>query len=309
MRKNRVLIFANTPWEADALVAVFSNAQARPPTAREAEKLDEADIMLPSYFFPSRRHDVPTVDVPGSTKPVEARLAYDDVEVWCVTDLALNQYTSLQKSIGLKTLANSQEPPSLVVAFGTAAFPDPHLYDGCVVVGASVFNFDSQVLPDDERWKDDSIGLAPANLGQPLNQHVFKQLKGRLRLPIESRFLSTPYSGNHPPVLLAADNYVAISDVNVKSANDYAWADQKAIQAFATACPESVPGSVETTHGIIHASVASGQFLFVSAITNRLGYFNMEVAPRNYAQDFAVAHNAGVALAWLLPTLLQHLPE
>ncbi|TPA31601.1 hypothetical protein DIJ61_04355 [Burkholderia pseudomallei] len=68
-----------------------------------------------------------------------------------------------------------------------------------------------------------------------------------------------------------------------------------------------MPGSVETTHGIIHASVKSDQFLFVSAITNRLGYINMEVAPRNYAQDFAVAHNAGITLAWLLPTLLQHL--
>ena len=51
-------------------------------------------------------------------------------------------------------------------------------------------------------------------------------------------------------------------------------------------------------------SSKSDQFLFVSAIANRLGYFNMEAAPRNYAQDFAVAHNAAVALAWLLPSLL-----
>ncbi len=305
--KNRILIFANTPWEADALVSVFSNAQARPPTAKEAETLDEASIIFPSYFFPHRNHDVPRVTVPGSNIPVEPRLAYDDVEVWCVTDLAAGQYTSLQKSIGLKALAATQEPPSLVVAFGTAAFPDPHLYDGCVVIGSGVFSFDSQAAPAKERWTDASIGTPPNNTNQPLNQHVFKQLKGRLRMPIETRFLPPPYSSSHPPFLLAADNYVAVSDVNVGSVDNYAWADRKAIQAFTAACPRAIPGSVETTHGIIHASVKSDQFLYVSAITNRLGYINMELAPRNYAQDFAVAHNAGVALAWLLPTLLEHL--
>lgn len=305
--KNRVLIFANTPWEADALVAVFRNAQARPPTADEAAKLDEASITFASYFFPSQTHDVPQVKVPGSTKLVEPRLVYEGVEVWCVTDLAAGQFSSLQKAIGLEAFAATQDPPSLVVAFGTAAFPDPHIYDGCVVVGSSAFNFDSQVLPENERWTNDSIGKPPTNTNQPLNQYVFKQLKGRLRTPIESRFLLPPFSINRPPFLLAADNYVAVSDVNVSSVDDYAWADREAIQAFNAACPRSVPGSVETTHGIIHASVKSDQFLFVSAITNRLGYINMEVAPRNYAQDFAVAHNAGITLAWLLPTLLQHL--
>lgn len=78
-------------------------------------------------------------------------------------------------------------------------------------------------------------------------------------------------------------------------------------KANAEANPRATPGSVETSHGIIHAAVKSKQFLFVSAIANRLGYFNMEVAPRNYAQDFAVAHNAAVALAWLLPELLMAL--
>ena len=125
-----------------------------------------------------------------------------------------------------------------------------------------------------------------------------------MRLPIEGRFLSPPISEARPPILLASGSYVAVSDVNVANVDDYVWADREAVRGLATAMPRSTPGSVETTHGVIHAVVKSDQFLFVSAIANQLGYFNMEAAPRNYAQDFSVAHNAAVALAWLLPSLL-----
>ncbi|RBB37539.1 hypothetical protein DPV79_21320 [Burkholderia reimsis] len=244
--------------------------------------------------------------MPGSAKPVYARLAYTNVEVWCVTDLTLGKYGSREKANALKIVADSRSAPKLVVAFGTAAYPDPHIYDGCVVVGSNVFNFDPKVdgLDPADQWIDRSIGSLQDNSKQSINDNIFQQLRGRLRLPIESRFLSPPISGVRAPFLLASASYVAVSDVNVAHVDDYAWADRDAIQALTRDHPRSTPGSVETTHGIIHASVKSDQFLFVSAIANRLGYFNMEVAPRNYAQDFAVAHNAAVALAWLLPQIL-----
>lgn len=72
----------------------------------------------------------------------------------------------------------------------------------------------------------------------------------------------------------------------------------------ATAEPKQTVGSVETTHELIRLVVPSPQFLFVSPIANRLGYFNTELAPRSYAQNFAVSHNAGVALAWMMPILM-----
>ena len=50
--------------------------------------------------------------------------------------------------------------------------------------------------------------------------------------------------------------------------------------------------------------VPSDQFLFVSGMANRVGYFNMEVAPRSYAQSFVAGHNAAVALAWIMPLLM-----
>ena len=153
----RAMIFANTPWEADALVAVLSNAQARPQTQ---EELGKNKPLFSDYFFPPKSGDLPTITVPGVQKPVSARLAFEGIEVWCVAELAGENFGSLSKAKALKTLANADTAPDIVIAFGTAAFPDPHTYDGCAVVGANVFNFDANVdgLNPDDRWQDESIG-------------------------------------------------------------------------------------------------------------------------------------------------------
>ena len=59
---------------------------------------------------------------------------------------------------------------------------------------------------------------------------------------------------------------------------------------------------LETTHGLIR-SMSKAPFLFISAIVNRVGHFDDQVAPRDYVQNTAGAHNAGVVIAWLLPQL------
>ena len=311
---DRILVFANTPWEADALVSVFTNGQARPPTKDE---LAGKAPLFNSYYFPSRipapQVTIPLIDGSDSTV-VNARLAYPELEVWCVADLMVDRRNILaglrEKARVLKIVAESGPPPTLVIAFGTAAFPDPHSYDGSVVIGSNVFNFDPKVdgLDPDSRWDDPTIGTLIDNSKQPINTNVFLNLRGRLRLPIESRFLATPIDPARPAILLASSSYVAVSDVNVANVDDYAWADREAVKALSTLSPRSILGSVETTHGVIHSATNAKQFLFVSAIANRLGYFNMEAAPRNYAQDFAVAHNAAVALSWLVPSFFQDVP-
>jgi hypothetical protein len=301
------VIFANTPWEADALMAVFTNRQARPPDqSLEAPKgLD--------YCFPPPAK-LPQVRIPfadgSASKPVNARLAYTNVEVWCVYDLMVDSSSVLagskEKARVLKFVADAGPKPALAIAFGTAAFPDPSSYDGCVVIGSNVFNFDPGIEPPDpkSKWEDASIGKLIDNSKQAVNATVFPMLRTQLRLQIESRFLATPIHPTRLPTVIASGSYVAVSDVNVASVDDYAWADREAVHALRNATRRFAPGSVETTHGIVCSVVKAEQFLFVSAIANRLGYFNMEVAPRNYAQDFAVAHNAAVALAWLLPALV-----
>ena len=161
---DRVLIFPNTPWEADALVAVFSNGQARPPTKDE---LSGKPPLFDSYYFPSRIAP-PQVTIPlqgvAGPKNVSARLAYPNVEVWCVSDLMVDDRKILagsrEKARVLKYVADNGPPPTLVIAFGTAAFPDPLSYDGCVVIGSNVFNFDPQVdgIDPNSKWSDPSIG-------------------------------------------------------------------------------------------------------------------------------------------------------
>lgn len=66
------------------------------------------------------------------------------------------------------------------------------------------------------------------------------------------------------------------------------------------------PSSNETTHGLIRLQ-SDAPFLFISGITDTLGSFNAEVAPRPYSQNFAAAHNAGVVAAWLLPRIVEYL--
>jgi hypothetical protein len=64
---------------------------------------------------------------------------------------------------------------------------------------------------------------------------------------------------------------------------------------------------METTHGIIRELSDPAPFLFVSGITDTVPYFDMQVTPRLYPQNFVAAHNAGVALAWLLPEAVAQL--
>lgn len=116
--------------------------------------------------------------------------------------------------------------------------------------------------------------------------------------------LPTPLNPAKPPILIPSASYVALSNVNVTNFNDYVWADPEAMDACKAAAPKQSVGSVETTHGVVRLVVPSQQFIFVSGIANRLGYINMEVAPRSYAQNFAASHNAAIALAWSIPALM-----
>jgi hypothetical protein len=110
--------------------------------------------------------------------------------------------------------------------------------------------------------------------------------------------------------LIAAGSYTAVGVVNVTNCYDYVWADEMALHAFESTTEvrqgKAQIGSMETTHGIIRLQ-SEAPFIFVSGITDRIGRFNMDVAVRPYAQNFACAHNAGVATAWLIPTIVRYL--
>jgi hypothetical protein len=293
---NRILIFANKTWETDPLVGVFKNEQARPPAFPEPDTLPQVAIPLSD----------------GSKKIVQARLSLKSAnaraEVWCIKDLMdrrRSSSSSEEKARVLPYVAAIGDAPSLVVAFGTATFADAQSYNGCVVAGANIFVHDpySATSNPDSRWTHPDIGKLLDLSQQPINGPLFASLD-RDRPSVEVRFLTPPINPARTPSLVLSAAYVALSNVNVTNPNNYAWADPEALRAVTAAESKQSVGSVETTHGVIRLAVPSPQFLFVSGIANRVGYFNMEVAPRIYAQNFVASHNAAICLAWMMPTLM-----
>jgi hypothetical protein len=293
---NRILIFANKTWEADPLVGVFRNDQARPPK-------------FPDFDTPPQS-TIPLND--GSTKTVQARLVLKSTsataELWCIKDLmdpARSASSSEEKARVLPYVTAIGPSPSLVIAFGTATIANANSYNGSVVVGSSVFvhNPYSAAPNPNSRWTHGDIGKFLDSSQQPINSAIFPSLD-RDRASVEARMLPTPLNPAKPPILIPSASYVALSNVNVTNFNDYVWADPEAMDACKAAAPKQSVGSVETTHGVVRLVVRSQQFIFVSGIANRLGYINMEVAPRSYAQNFAASHNAAIALAWSIPALM-----
>jgi hypothetical protein len=293
----RILIFANKTWEVEPLVAVFRSAEARPPSFPEADVLPQVTIPLND----------------GASKTVKARLAYKSAsavaEVWCIKDLMdpkKSSSSSEEKARVLPYVTANGSSPALTVAFGTAATPDQRSFNGSVVVGSNVFVYNPWKNNEnpDSRWTHPDIGKLKDSSRQAINAALFGLLDRDQRASIESRFLSVPVNPGAPSGLILSPAYVALSDVNVTNYNDYAWADPEALRAIGSAEPRQSVGSMETTHGVIRLVVPSPQFIFVSGIANRLGYFNSETALRSYAQNFVASHNAGVALAWAMPVLM-----
>jgi hypothetical protein len=294
---DRILIVVNKSWEAEPLVGVFRNDQAR-PSGFPAEQ-------------PPPQLSIPLND--GSSRMIPARLSFATnsatVDVWCIKDMmdpARSSSSSEEKARVLPFVAAGGPRPKLVIAFGTATFPDQHSYNGCTTIGCSVFVHDPHAATPNpaSRWTHPEFGKLLDGSRQPLNDKIFNALDRQFRPQIEARLLPAPINGAAPASLILSAGYVALSNVNVTDFNEYAWADPEGLRACAVAAPQQAVGSVETTHGVIRLMLPSDQFLFVSGMANRVGYFNMEVAPRSYAQSFVAAHNAAVALAWIMPLLM-----
>jgi hypothetical protein len=293
----RSMIVVNKSWEAEPLVAVLRSANGRPADFPE-------EVAAPSV-------EIPWSD--GHSHKIPARAAYLSgdaaVEVWCIKDLmdpAKSASSSEEKARVLPMIAGAGQPPDLVVAVGTASLPDARSFNGSVAVGSSCFLFDPYFgAPNPEsRWSDAGIGCLIDEADRRNTNQLMAWLDREARPNVETTFLPPPLIPATPPILIVSSTSVAVSDVNVTNPDNYVWADPAALAAFSAAAPKRTVGSVETTHGVIRLCIPSPNFLFVSGITNRLGYFNSELLPRSYAQNFAASHNAGVTVAWLLPRIM-----
>ncbi|HLX62336.1 MAG TPA: hypothetical protein VKX17_13750 [Planctomycetota bacterium] len=299
MPTKRVVVIANKWWEADPLCAVLIHDKARPAAVSDFKYLN----------FPAVRAVQPK---PGDPRPADPtpkpRMTFScggaAVEVWCLEELmnpAENSSSSLEKARVLPGAISYGAKPDLVIAFGTAGSREGVSANGCAVIGRRVFVHDPK--PKQGLWTPPQPDQV---VDSAFPSAAFGKISIEARHSAEARLVHPPMSPAQPPLVLLGDGFISVGVVNITNYADYAWADREAEEGFAKVRVSGQIGSIETTHGIIRAASKS-PFLFVSGITDSEGLFDFQVTPRVYAQNFVCAHNAGVALAWLLPEIAAQL--
>jgi acid phosphatase (class A) len=304
-KETRVVVIANTSAEADGLMAVLATADLRPPSLL-------APLPAEKYVQPPSK---PPAGLRGFYKTDSVT-----VEFWCVwelpsggrpTDDTRNKVHLLPKVIR----PPGKAAPAMVVAFGTAAGHWKTSYNGSVIVGSAVLLHSLRSLEDEDVTK------ALAGCGVKLDT-IIESAKGwkfleqadfftGKRAEIEAKFLKPPLNPATDPVVLLSPNRLGLGSINVIDAGDYARADTETLDVALRAMSKSATtfevGGVETTHGLIRAfSPKDAPFIYVTAVSNRLGYFPMELLPRRAAQHAAVVNNAGVVTAYLVDWILKH---
>jgi len=291
----RILVIANKWFEVDPLVAVLANSQARPSAITNLE-----------YVFSSQ--EVPAAPPEAPNPRQRFQVAGYMVEVWCIQDLMngakAGGYSNTQEKARVlpEVFSYEAELPALVVAFGTAAsMPDGLIMNGSVRIGSAVFLHDpfasDSTLPESpSHWND------PGKLDKVINSTLpatfFDALTPTLIGPLNAKLLppATRYNALAVDIDPAG---VAVSTVNVTDTSLFPKTDPQSLEAAQKAGIETI-ASFESTHGLIRVQ-SEAPFLFVSGITNRMGHFADEVQPYLYAENFVASHNAGIALAGLLP--------
>ena len=312
-RVRRILLIANKRWEADPLMGVLLE-----------KKVHLKSLPWPAPLnisAPPPENTVPDT-IPRALIVIEDAQTKEraEVEFWCLEDLmntAISSSSTKEKVRVLKNIYAWQDKPApdFVIAFGTAGYPSETSHNGCVVIGGGVFIHDPRRdEADDKYWHDPRTdnpvsATIPANFFAP-KKNEFKAIDENLRAQIELCTIPPPINPAEKQTLLAAYNYTSVGVVNITNYDDYAWADHEALEAFERMQHQHKQkhrpvGSIETTHGIIRLQ-SEAPFLFISGITDRLGYFNLEVTSRSYSQNFACAHNAGVVTALLLPRIARY---
>jgi hypothetical protein len=184
-----------------------------------------------------------------------------------------------------------------------------------------------KAMPLDQVVKDLSAWIG----GTPEGKDVLSRWKKsgicsdlNRRAELEAKMLKPPMNPADRPVLLWTANSLAVSSINVPSYDDFNRADEESVVKAQEvtgkisvnypenpknpqlASPGSYPvSSIETTHGLIRVSAPEdAAFIFISGITDRLGYFAMEVTPRKEDQNFVAAFNAGIIVGHIVDRVI-----
>lgn len=300
----RVLLVANKWWECDPLLNVLINDNARP-----ASVLGWPDPLNYPLPRPNQQHLPPENPKPKPRALFHLNLI--DVEVWCISDLLEhlpddnNHQSSSEQKMRYMPRIFKGAPPDFVIGFGTAAFPNTVSQNGSVVVGTRAFLHNGHLPAAPNPNSNWQRGPFDQILNSRVEERFFNELTVIETSPTPSvlgRFLVPPLNPAANGMLLARYDYVALSEINVTNYAEYTQKDHETVQSFSAKNNISLAASLETTHGLIRVC-SDAPFIFISGITDRVGFFDTEVNPRSYAQNTVAAHNAAIVAAWLLPRL------
>lgn len=194
---------------------------------------------------------------------------------------------------------------ALIVEFGTAATSGEASRNGSVVCGTNVFLHDANVGNSESHWP---IPRPDVVLTSKLSGRDFAAFASdEAAANVAKLALMVP---NTPaaPGFLADHEFVALADINVTDYHNYAVADKAVVDAYVASGSPQPNGSLETTHGVIRECASDAKpFMFVSGITDRIGHFDEDVGKAVCQQNFVAAHNAGIAVAPMIPAILKFL--
>ncbi|HTF17385.1 MAG TPA: hypothetical protein VK658_04890 [Chryseolinea sp.] len=302
----RVLVVINKSWEADPLISALIASKLKPvgfpfPTSLSFPVPDPVDSPKPA------KQNNPRAIIGLGPKTFEGKKEVSAMEViiWCIEDLtdpSKHSSSSEEKSIKLVQLFATEKNVDLVIAFGTAAFNDKGTsFNGSVVIGSEFFTYNARPDNNQSRYEDKRLGeYLPSNLSEALRKSLFAIFNDKFKDVVESKLAGTPNFPAAKPKILAASNYVAISNLNITDYNDYAWADEEGLSHYRATNQKNPVGSIETTHGLIRLSTEFPT-IFISAVSDRVGYFNSDVTP---TQNYIASLNGGILLAHLLPAFV-----
>lgn len=301
LNHKQVVIVVNKWWECNPTMNVLLNDDARPASTLGWPKL---------LHFPCKQHEF------SSDPRAVFTLSNVQVEIWCISDLLAKfpdtpeyQSSSERKMEVLPSIFQySDQQADLVIAVGTAAaYPHDTSVNGSVICGTKVFMHDGH--PDGtnphSNWETGPFDVV---IDSGLSRECFNRITNIETDPptVMDRFLVSPL--NPDPMggrLIADHDYVSLGTINVTDYSEYETKDNETLASYQKLHDPKYGVSLETTHALIRkAAPKEAQFLFVSGIVNRVGFFGEDVEPRSYAQNTTGAHNAGIVIAWMLPKII-----
>jgi hypothetical protein len=307
----KISIIANKNWEAEPMLAALASSEFRPSTVpspvvlmrNQDAKYRAKDNMTPSFAEDNIRAIFRFHQDGDLKKPVQL-----EVRVWCIQDFMDLDKSSSSSAEKLRFLPGllSSENSDLVIAVGTAGYLSETSYNGCVVVGSRFFirdAYETGANPDSDMSDKDFLKYK-GEFGKLLSQNINPKAFGKIfppnfKIQTEPKFLKVPNNPASRSTVLTSQYYTAIGTVNITDYGEYSWADKRSIEEYKQDGNLFPIGSLETTHGLIRLCSPSPT-IFVSAITDREGNFDMEVTP---AQNYTASFNAGIVVGQMIANI------